>query len=415
MANNQMRIKCVLTSMILLISFVCTGCWDRREIEDLGTVVGLAFDVAHDQNVNEGKETGTEKNSSHGDMEDMEEGNIKGQFRMTLQYVIPKSVGGENSGGSNVKEPYINLQSEGNSVLHLINDMYNISSRITRYDHLKAIIISEEVARSFNLYKFLNAVIKHPEVPYTSIVVISQGTASSILDTKTDLEMLPAFEVNMIARSVKHTSNRPNFLTFGAVSRKMAQGMSFAIQRVSNENDTIKITGAAIIKGGEFKLAGWLNEWETGGLNWIMGDADGGTVEILSKDTGEIVSCWINKCNSKIKPVVKDNNIDFIVEIESEAIISEDWSMSSGGLSQDYIKKVEEQATEEIKSVINSTLEKLQKEYKADVAEFGKALKIKYPKIWESVKDNWDEHFSKSRIDVDINFNIRSSARKFAK
>lgn len=410
-----MNKKIILFALALIISVSCTGCWDRLEIEELGIIVGMAFDIAHHEDDKQSGDNDQENAVSSDEMDDMEEGNVKGNFKMTLQYVYPKSMGGESSGNSIPQEPYINIQSEGTTVLHLINDVYNVSSRVPRYDHLKTIVISEELARSYNLYKFLNAVMKHPEIPYTCVVVISDGPASSIFELEPDLEALPAFEVNSLARVVKYTSNRPRYITFGTLARYMANNRSFAIQRVSCENGILKITGAAVIKAGEFKFAGWLNERETEGLNWLMSDAEGGILEVISEKTGEIVSCWVAKDDCKITPVIKDNKIDFKVEVEAEAIIAEDWAMSFNAIKQNYIKEIETYMVKEAEDIIKTTLNKIQKECKADVANFGRTVKNKYPELWKNIKDNWDEEFSKAEIDVKVKLNLRASARKVSK
>lgn len=49
----------------------------------------------------------------------------------------------------------------------------------------------------------------------------------------------------------------------------------------------------------------------------------------------------------------------------------------------------------------------MQKEYKVDVAGFGNQLRIKRPRVWMRVKDNWDQTFSEVPINYDVKLMIK--------
>jgi len=48
-----------------------------------------------------------------------------------------------------------------------------------------------------------------------------------------------------------------------------------------------------------------------------------------------------------------------------------------------------------------------QQQYQTDVSGFGNNLRIKYPKVWEKVKKNWDQTFSEVPITYKVNINIK--------
>lgn len=62
---------------------------------------------------------------------------------------------------------------------------------------------------------------------------------------------------------------------------------------------------------------------------------------------------------------------------------------------------------DEIKQIVLQSLSKLQKEMKADVADFGSKVKVNYPAYWDRVKDNWQDTFSEIPIDVRAEVQIK--------
>lgn len=59
-----------------------------------------------------------------------------------------------------------------------------------------------------------------------------------------------------------------------------------------------------------------------------------------------------------------------------------------------------------MKRLVGNVLEKMQKEYQVDVAGFGNRLRIENPKVWKKVKKDWDQRFSETTINYDVNLTI---------
>ena len=89
---------------------------------------------------------------------------------------------------------------------------------------------------------------------------------------------------------------------------------------------------------------------------------------------------------SKIIPHVNGNNISFDIKIESEGRIAEHWVVSEKSIDTDFLKRVEKAVEEEVERLIENVLDKIQHEYKTDVAGFGNQLRIRYPRIWKTTK-----------------------------
>ncbi|MTI66371.1 MAG: Ger(x)C family spore germination protein [Firmicutes bacterium] len=225
-------------------------------------------------------------------------------------------------------------------------------------------------------------------------------------------EDIPSFKLLTMGENVKRTSRIPPIMTLGGMSKKMAAKSSFIMQRIVPHKDDIILAGAAIIKGKTNKMLGFLGKEETEGLNWLSGKGKGGIVEAIDKETKEMIIYEIKNIKSKMIPKVENGEISFDVKIESEGKLSEDWLVTSDAFDEKFIKRAEKTIEDEVMILVNKAIEKTQKEFKVDVSGFGKILSIKYPKVWEEVKDNWDETFSDVPINVDLKIYIRTFGKK---
>lgn len=409
--------RILLLMSFIIIPYILTGCWDRIELEERLIVVGLAFDCSKTAD----------------------------SIIITQQYINPKGIGGGEKGGTPLKSPYANLIVEGSSVSDIFEKSKNIKARRPNYEHLKVIIISEDVARSFNLYKLLNAVLRHPETPRNANIFISKGKARLFFEVTPNTEDVPVFKIMLLSQNSKLKSRISPTLKLGDMSISMAGSKSFIIQRLviregieaqhdifatdttPGKGDIYEIKGGAVIKEDTYTFAGWLDEKETDGLNWITGKTESGIVEIKDKDTGQTIVYQVHSTKSKIIPKVSRNDkmsecgisssedISFTLESKIEGTIAEDWLMTANAFKEGFIEKAELAVQKEIFRIIEESLNELQKELKVDVAGFGKKLNIKYPKVWEEVKDSWEEIFSNVPVNIKVDVLVKDFGRQGSK
>lgn len=399
-----MRSKFTLIILLAVLIVTIVGCWDRQEIEESGIVVGIAFD--------------SPKSAGSADKSDpalYDSGKGEQHIIITYQYVVPKAVSGGEKGATPNKLPYINVSGEGKSVTEIVENINSLESRAPEYSHLKVILISSEVARSINIYKLLNALLRHNKAARNVNIFIAEGSAASVFETDPGNEDLPAFKLNMVAENYKKATKMPPIITLGDVSKKMAGRNSFALQRIIDRNDIMDVSGTAVIKGQENKLVGWLDEYETEGFNLMTGKVQSGSIETIDDITGQTVVIMVEKILNRIKPVVSGDNISFTLEIKMEANIAEDWLLTADAFNPEFIKRMEKASEKEVMKKVSEALEKIQKVLKVDIAGFGKKLSIKYPSVWRKVENNWDEQFSRVPVYPEVKINIRAYGRQGSK
>ena len=55
-------------------------------------------------------------------------------------------------------------------------------------------------------------------------------------------------------------------------------------------------------------------------------------------------------------------------------------------METEFLKRTEKAIEEEVERLVENVLDKIQHEYRADVAGFGNKLRIKYPHVWKAAK-----------------------------
>ncbi|QGQ45792.1 Ger(x)C family spore germination protein [Metabacillus sediminilitoris] len=388
--NNLRSLKRMLSVILLLF---LTGCWSSHEIEELGLTVGLALD--------EGKESTTEKELK----EQGGEYNQTEKITVTYQFVNPKGTGSESKGGGSQQKPYLNISETGDSIHQMTREFSLRGSRPMFSPHLKVIVISEDLVRKYSLEQLLDQFLRDNEIRPSCLVVISKGRAIETLESNESGE-IPAFRLIGISDNEDRTTRILPPMSLAKLEGKMQSGSSFLLQNVISTNGEVKFSGAAVITGKTKQLLGFLNEEELDGLTWITGKGKGGLVKNFDQETNQPFIYEVKSMKSKITPHINGNNISFDVKIESEGRLSENWVVSGENSGKNFLKRAEKAAEEEVNRLVNNVGGKMQKDYQVDVAGFGNRLRIEHPKVWEKVKEDWDQTFSEVPIEYNVKLTI---------
>ncbi|MEH7120487.1 Ger(x)C family spore germination protein [Neobacillus vireti] len=397
-SNNYVRsLKGILSILLLLF---LSGCWSSNEIEDIGLSVGLALDEGKGSAIEEEfKQQGAGNNQTE-------------KITMTYQIVNPQGTGSENKGGGSQQKPYLNISETGDSLHQMSREFSLRSDRPIFGPHLKVIVISKNLVRKYRLEQLVDQPLRDNEIRPSCLVLISKGRANETLKSK-DSGKIPALRLIGISDNEYRTTRILPPMSLAKLEGKMHSGSSFLLQNVIPTNGEIKFSGAAVIRGKTKKLLGFFNEEEMEGLTWITGKGKGGLVKSFDAATKQPIIYEIKTMKSKITPHVNGNNISFDVKIESEGSLSENWVISREGSENKFLKRAEKAAEEEVKRLINTTGEKMQKDYQVDVAGFGNRLRIEHPKVWEKVKKDWDLIFSEVSIEYNVKLTIMDYGSNF--
>lgn len=147
---NYMPFYLVLLCTLLLLFL--TGCWSSKEVEELSLTAGIALD--------KGKDSTIEK-------EDEEESYPKRNL-ITATYQIVSSQA--QSKGNGQQKRYINVSETGDSIHQIVRE-FSLKRESTMFSpHLKNIVISDSLVRTYSLEQLLEQYLRDNEVRLSCMI-----------------------------------------------------------------------------------------------------------------------------------------------------------------------------------------------------------------------------------------------------
>lgn len=390
-----------------LVGILClgmAGCWDRVEIEERGFVVGIAIDNAQDQQ------------GQTADLSDQAESLRKVRYVVTYQFVNPEGMqgGGKSSGGKgpgngeSSGQPMFNISTEGKTLLEASRDMVTKASRTPYIEHLKMIIISERIAKEGHLGPVLDLYLRDNEARRGTKVFVSQGDPRKVLEVDPQNEKLPVLFIDSIAGNVRKNGKMLQKARIGDVHGILLTNESFALPRISAQNNQVDLTGSVVIHGSMNRMVGALDAQETETLNYLTGQTKSDVFEVPMKEG--LVSYENKHLKRKVTAKVKDpKQIAFTIELYSDGVVGDSLADYSY-VKQTVIEEIERTAAELLENRSKRLIDKLQHQYKADILGLDKHLHHFHPQTWNRIKKDWDygdNFFSSSDIQVKASVKIR--------
>jgi len=365
----------------VLIMSLC-GCWNARELDQLGIVMGLGLDLP---------------------------AQAPEKVEFTAQLVKPGEIGttkngGTGSGGSG--KAYWNITTVSETVFSAVRELTAQSSRKLFFPHTEALIIGRAAAEA-GIGKYLDFFQRDHEVRSKIPIIVSETTAKEVLDVQPELEKIPSANLSeLIDQYRKATSEIPESSLTGFTDSYLSETTSAVAPMVKIVQDgdekTLEVSGTAVFKAD--KMVGTLDKTEGRGLLWVLGQVESGII-VVRDSQGGTVSAEIIRAKVKVKPVLEDGKILIQVEVIEEGNIGEaDGTVDVSELSE--VAYLEKRIAEAIRREISAALEKA-RVLDADIFGFGDAVRREYPRQWEEMEDNWDELFETLEVELKVEANLR--------
>ncbi len=361
-------------SVILLLA----GCWNYRELEQLGIVTGIGID--------RGKSWGT--------------------VILTAQIIKPTAVqsGGESGkGGSGQSAPVIVKSIDGASPFDAARNFLKETSRRLYFPHSQIIVFGREQAEQ-GVKHIVDFFIRDNEPRPTTQVLIAKGNAAEILKSPGEIEKVSAYEIASMLRiqrslSQNATVNLQEFLS-SLISKTTAAVAPMIEINPERSQNRFRLCGSAVFK--EDRLIGELTEHETRGLLWVKGKVRSGVIVVRAP--GGKASFEIMRSSVKIK--AKINNGQPLIELRISEVGNLDCQMSEADLSKpEMLRKLAQCKATVIRNEIEAAIAKA-KRFNADIFGFGEVFHREDPNLWRKIEPRWQTLFPQLRVTMDIRSTI---------
>lgn len=378
MLLNKKVLVCLISSTIFL-----AGCWDRVDIEERGFIVGTAIDL-----VNQKTETEYE-------------------VMMTNQFVIPSGIGMlmQGSGG---QQAFMNVSEKGTSVFRTNRKFSRINSQVPFYQHLKVLVVSEEVLTQPHLFSnIMDFFIRDHALRRSIRLLVAHEGAKEILNSTPENTDVPAMYLDDLMENVDRNTNTIKPIHIGEIQELILNEQSYVLPAVKKEGPLAEYGNVVVMDGKSNQMVGSLNEEETSGLGFINGHTEGGVLEVQVDESSLVVE--ITKINQKMKITnTQRDNVEVEISILIDGNIAEHYGTESV-LDEKYVKKAEASAEKKVKELTAKTIEKAQQDLQVDVLGIGKKLYQSHYDLWQEIKEDWEQgegYFSSAVIKVNTEVKI---------
>ncbi|WP_082595270.1 Ger(x)C family spore germination protein [Paenibacillus sp. Soil750] len=356
-----------------MILILLTGCWDRKEINDIAIIQLSAFDLMADT----------------------------GKYRGYVQIAIPKSIGAgqlTTSGGTQQKT-YMPLVDYGDNMEAMTVKLERKLSRDVLPSHRRIFMVGESLARQ-NMAPLLDLISRNPKNRLRTYLVIARDTdAKSLVETEYPLEATKEEALReIIVRKMVVPSMLRNFYASSA-----ATGIEPIAAAFSKDKDG-KILLNSVALFNRTALVGYVDDMQAVALTSLLGKKPFGDVEVALPDQKNKLSVRVTTLNVKKRVEISGEQPHFIMDITATGRIMDNNSNLDPS-DPAIMEKLNASFQEQITKIYQKLFHTLQTTYKTDNAGLGQSVYRKYPKLWKKIEKDWETIFP----EVDVQFKVAAN------
>lgn len=380
-----------IRSLALLTLLLClTGCWNRRELNELSIASAFGIDKVGDH------------------------------YEVSVQLINGDEVA-TNKGGGTQRMPVVTQQlAGGDTIFESVRQLTTITPRKIYSSHIQMLVLGETLAKE-GIAKVLDALSRDHEMRTDFYIVVAKNAkAADVLKILTPLEKIPSHKMFSSLESAEKawggatkvdlhqliydlvSKGKDPVLTMAEVTGDPQTGQSQSNLNSVHPPVNIEYNGLGVFNRD--RLVGWLNQNESKGYNYVVGNIKSTVVNVACPQGGEL-GLELIRTSKKLQGKVVNGKPEVDVRVEAEGNVGE--AECTLDLSRkESIQLLEKEAEEQIKTTILSAVKKAKK-YKSDIFGFGDAIHRADPKFWKQVEDHWEEQFAELPVQVTVEMNIR--------
>lgn len=386
-----MRGRRALTLLLILCLTSLTGCWSRKELNDLALVMALGVDL-HPEG-----------------------------YEVSVQIMNPSETGTQK-GASSGSLPVVTYKSVGRTIPDALQRMLSMTPRMPYLAHIRILVFGEALARE-GVSDALDFISRDHQLRNDFYLLVAKNMkASDILEIITPFEHIPA---NSLYSSI--LVSHKNWAATGKVTlqqfiteleRGGSNPIMSGVQLLGDVKDggtpgnvrgirpktLIQHAGIAVFK--KDKLVGWLDEALSKSVNYVLADVNttAGSVTIPG---GGTVGFTVSRADTSVDIRLDDQGRpEFLIKLKIEA----DLTTVEGSLDLNKpssIQAIEEALVNKYNIKMSSDIRTIQQQYNTDIFGFGEALHRQYPHLWNEYRRHWEDSFKTVKIDVHSKVTVR--------
>ncbi|GLI08555.1 hypothetical protein YDYSG_45870 [Paenibacillus tyrfis] len=390
--KRNVSVVCVLCLLLVLT----TGCWSRRELNELAIVTGIGIDK------------------------------IDNQYLLSLQVLNMGQAGSEAPGGGGGSSlPVTTQYIKADSVFEGFRRLTTKLPRKLYFSHIRVLVFNETLAQE-GLRDILDLFVRDHEIRPDFFLVVTKGVeAREVMSQIVPIEQSPATALlKNLEISEKNWAPTVAITLDEFITDLMKAGKEGVMTGLQLNGDPQKGQTDANLKRvdppsffrfssiGVFKndkLVGWLNEDESRGFSYITNRVNASVFEVPCDSGGKAV-VEVLRSSTRLTGKAPGGEPVITVGIAMEGNIGE-ISCREDLSKSETIYALERQAERKIEGFIRQAVRKARQSSRSDIFGFGEAIHRYDPRNWNRLKDDWDRYFMSAKVDTRIDVKLRRTGK----
>ena len=373
-----MNRKSLTIGFILLITSLCSGCWDVEEINHRAIVIALGLDLTP-----------------------------AGMIKMSAQIPVVSDLASGGSGGGRAAappKPFHVVSSEAETSYGTVGNLQSKTGNSLFLGQLKTTIISTDLAER-GLKPYVNFLERHPEMSSTSVVVLTKGSAAEILGTPLNSKEIPGLSILNFLRS-SSKADLAYSLREWQIVRATAVGpgdVYLPMISISQPEQAYIINGLGVFHHD--RMVGELSDNETRMFGFLTGKAKNAYPSVYINNQIGTATFRNVTVDSKTKAIAKGDQIEFVIKSRARGFLVE-LTSSKSPLDVKDVKLIQTKTEQAIKGEMVKTVRHLQN-LNSDILGFGELVRATLPNTWQRI--NWDQEYPRVKVSIDFKFNVEKT------
>ncbi|MFC0524343.1 Ger(x)C family spore germination protein [Pontibacillus salicampi] len=382
-----------ITLQLLLCLLLLTGCWSKRELDELAIVTSIGVDKVEDE------------------------------YRLTLQIINPGEVAAQQITTRTAVSSYT---ATGRSLFEAIREMTETIPRRIYAAHIRDVVIGEETARD-GITEVLDFFMRDHEFRTDFfVVVVRDMSAFDFLNTLTPMEKIPAEKLyNSLEASFQYWAATKSTKIQEIINSLLSEGRQPVMTGVSVNGQTstgsrlenveqiyspaqIALKDLAVFKGD--KLIGWLTGDESKGFNYIT-DNVRSTAEYMDCPQGGNITFEILTSDSKSTVIIQDGQPNININVKVKGLIDEVQCRQIDLSKEKTIQTLEKDLGTQIQKYMETSLKRAQQEFQSDIFGFGEQTMRSHNQYWKENKGDWPTIFTDLEVHTAVDVKLERTGK----
>ncbi|QMV45171.1 Ger(x)C family spore germination protein [Cohnella cholangitidis] len=361
--------------MVATTLLLSTGCWDRKEVNDLAIVTFAGLDRKDD-----------------------------GEIELTLEIVMPKK-GGKEKQQSKGSSPTLIWSASGLTAADAASKLQLKLPRAIYWGQLELLVIGEALSRG-QFREQMDYLVRDNNIRLRVQPFVCRGVVREFLASSSPLEQTKA---DFLSGESAHAIRQPitlNRLVQNLGNKSEASILPY-VDITQDGNESIPyVKGYAIFSHD--RMAGVIKGESFFGMKWMLHQVKGDTETVkLEEPSTSLISLGVLSSRTRIVPGFEEGMPRIEVGIETELRVVQNTTRFAA-TDPKFIHGVEKAATDHIRHKVEKTIKQAQR-MGSDIFGFGDAINRRHPRQWQRLQARWERIFPSLQVKVKVLVKVRNT------